>query len=132
MERNDPPQNAAMPKRKSVLYIEDDKDQAQALISAMKREFEVTLEEDGNRGLAIIKSANPDLVILDLGIPRRSGFLILEELREKDLFHGKVIVLTGAEGKRHFDYSMALGADAYIRKPYSVDEVIETCRSLLA
>jgi CheY-like chemotaxis protein len=133
MERQDSPQYQSNANhRHRVLVIEDETDQAQGLIYALKEQgWEVTHAEDGNRGLVLLKTLSPDLLILDLGIPHRSGFLILEQLCEEGIKVGKVIVLTGQDGQRHHDYAMTLGADAFILKPYGISEVIEVSRSLI-
>ncbi len=117
---------------RTVLLIEDEPGQVYGLVHAFEQQgWNVNHVGDGNLGLATIKTIKPDLVILDLGIPMRSGFLILEQMREEEIDCCRVIVLTGMDGQRHHDYAMALGADAFIRKPFTVDEVIKVAKSLL-
>ena len=87
---------------------------------------------DGNQGLALIERENPDLVILDMMMPKRSGFLVLEKLAP----HGektplRVIMITANEGSRHKAYAEMLGVDDYIRKPFPMDRLIESVQRLI-
>jgi DNA-binding response OmpR family regulator len=111
--------------------IEDERHQVEGLVAALKRVgWDVTHLADGDQGLNAIQQLNPDLVILDLGLPNRSGFLILERMREEGLDQCRVIVLTGMDGQRHFEYAMTLGADRYIRKPFAIEDVVAQANEL--
>jgi DNA-binding response OmpR family regulator len=121
------------PTRRKILIVDDQRIQVEGIKYALKSvDFDVTYTNDGNKGLAMIKASPPDLLILDLGMPGRSGFLILEQLRSEDIFSGPVVVVTGIDGQRHQDYAMTLGADAFFRKPYVIEDLVVKVQELLA
>ncbi|MBX3416595.1 MAG: response regulator transcription factor [Pirellulaceae bacterium] len=119
--------------RRKVLIVDDHRNQIEGIEYGLKQNgFDVLYTNDGNKGLAIIKSSPPDLVLLDLGMPGRSGFLILEQLRFEDIYSGPVVIVTGIDGQRHHDYSLTLGAAAIFKKPYIVEELVAKIRELVA
>ena len=85
----------------------------------------------GNQGLAMAEREQPDLVILDMMMPKRSGFLVLEKLRRTEENPTRVIMITANEGSRHKAYAEMLGVDDYIRKPFAMDRLIESVDRLL-
>ena len=88
------------------------------------------IARNGNMGLAMAEKSRPDLVILDMMMPKRSGFLVLEALR-KDLTNPvKVIMITANEGSRHKAYAEELGVDDYIRKPFPMDRLLDAVNRL--
>ena len=86
---------------------------------------------DGNQGLAIAEKESPDLVILDMMMPKRSGFLVLERLRRAQEEMLPVIMITANEGSRHRAYAEMLGVSEYLRKPFAMDKLIETVDRLM-
>ncbi len=119
---------------KKILMVDDDADVLAALQVALA-ETGATLKtaSDGNRALDMISSEEPDLVILDMMLPRRSGFLVLEQMRPKKVKGQKpfVIMVTGNEGKRHEAFARNLGVDEYLQKPIRMDRLLDTAYSLL-
>jgi DNA-binding response OmpR family regulator len=75
---------------------------------------------------------NPDLVILDMMMPKRSGFLVLEKLRRSRPVPLRIVMITANEGNRHKAYAEMLGVDDYIRKPFAMDRLLDTVERLLA
>src|SRR5205814_9641063 len=94
--------------------------------------YEVMVARDGNQGLSMAEREDPDLVILDMMMPKRSGFLVLEKLRRSRPVPLRVIMITANEGSRHKAYAEMLGGDDYIRKPFAMDRLIESVERLLA
>ena len=94
--------------------------------------FNVLVARDGNQGLVLCEKEDPDLVILDMMMPKRSGFLVLEKLRRTRPVPLKVIMITANEGSRHKAYAEMLGVDDYIRKPFAMDRLIESVDRLLS
>ena len=92
---------------------------------------EVVVARDGNQGLALAERENPDLMILDMMMPKRSGFLVLEKLRRLRDEPLPVIMITGNEGSRHKAYAELLGVSDYIRKPFAMDRLIDAVENLL-
>ena len=84
-----------------------------------------------NQGLALTERENPSLVILDMMMPKRSGFLVLEKLRRTREDPPRVIMITANEGSRHKAYAEMLGVDDYLRKPFPMDRLIESVKRLL-
>ena len=93
--------------------------------------YRILVGRDGNQGLAMAEREDPDLVILDMMMPKRSGFLVLERLRRTRRVPIRVIMITANEGSRHKAYAEMLGVDDYIRKPFAMDRLIESVNRLL-
>ncbi|TWU07858.1 Transcriptional regulatory protein YycF [Stieleria varia] len=115
-----------------ILVVDDDIEIIESVRYALEGEgYEVVIARDGNQGLALAEKETPDLMILDMMMPKRSGFLVMEKLRrssERDL---PVIMITGNEGSRHKAYAELLGVSEYIRKPFPMDRLLKAVRSLL-
>jgi DNA-binding response OmpR family regulator len=86
--------------------------------------------EDGTDAVSEAIKSQPDAVILDMMLPKRSGFLVLEELLSMDI-PPVVVMVTANEGKRHMAYAKTLGVSAYFIKPVSLDKLIDTVSCLL-
>ena len=118
---------------KRILLVDDDAEIIESLRFALtKRGYEVVVARDGNQGLAMAEKETPDLVILDMMMPKRSGFLVLEKLRRSHPVPIRVIMITANEGSRHKAYAEMLGVDDYIRKPFAMDRLLESVDRLLA
>jgi DNA-binding response OmpR family regulator len=81
--------------------------------------------------LALAEREEPDLMILDMMMPKRSGFLVLEKLRRTRETLLPVIMITGNEGSRHKAYAELLGVSDYIRKPFAMDRLLQSVADLL-
>ena len=89
------------------------------------------MARDGNQGLAMAEREDPDLIILDMMMPKRSGFLVMEKLRRSSRQPHKIIMITANEGNRHKAYAEMLGVDDYIRKPFNMDQLLESVAKIL-
>ncbi len=119
-------------KTKKILVVDDDPSIIETLKYALQSKgYSVLIARDGNQGLAIAEKEDPDLVILDMMMPKRSGFLVLEKLRRSRPIPVRVIMITANEGSRHKAYAEKLGVDDYIRKPFAVDRLVESATRLL-
>jgi CheY-like chemotaxis protein len=117
---------------KRVLIVDDDFEIIEAVRYALEAAgHEVVVARDGNQGLALAERENPDLMILDMMMPKRSGFLVLEKLRRLRDEPLPVIMITGNEGSRHKAYAELLGVSEYIRKPFAMDRLIDAVNNLL-
>ena len=115
-----------------VLIVDDDAEIITAIRYGLEAKgYEVLIARDGNQGLAMAEREQPDLVILDMMMPKRSGFLVLEKLRRTEENPTRVIMITANEGSRHKAYAEMLGVDDYIRKPFAMDRLIESVSRLL-
>ena len=117
---------------KRVLLVDDDPEIIEAIRYALEsRGYKIFIARDGNQGLALAESEDPDLVILDMMMPKRSGFLVLEKLRRTREVPVRVIMITANEGSRHKAYAEMLGVDDYLRKPFAMDKLVESVERLL-
>ncbi len=117
---------------KRILLVDDDAEIIESLRLALEANgYNVLVARDGNQGLALSERENPDLVILDMMMPKRSGFLVLEKMRRTRDTPMRVIMITANEGTRHKAYAEMLGVDDYIRKPFPMDRLIESVQRLI-
>ena len=120
------------PDRKRILLVDDDREIVESMRVALTAAgYEVLIARDGNQGLAMTERENPDLVILDMMMPKRSGFLVLERLRRTRPVPLRIIMVTANEGSRHKAYAETLGVDDYIRKPFAIDRLLTSVERLL-
>jgi CheY-like chemotaxis protein len=119
--------------KKRILLVDDDGEIIEALRYTLEaRGYEICVARDGNQGLVMAEREDPDLVILDMMMPKRSGFLVLERLRRTHAVPMRVIMITANEGSRHKAYAEMLGVDDYIRKPFPMDRLVESVERLLS
>ena len=119
--------------QKRILLVDDDREIVDSMRVALEAQgYEILVARDGNQGLAMAQREDPDLVILDMMMPKRSGFLVLEKLRRTRPVPLRVIMITANEGSRHKAYAEMLGVDDYIRKPFPMGRLIESVGRLLA
>lgn len=122
----------AAPPGRRILLVDDDAEIVESMRAVLESKgYEILVGRDGNQGLLLAERENPDLVILDMMMPKRSGFLVLEKLRRSHPVPVRVIMITANEGSRHKAYAEMLGVDDYIRKPFSMDRLLESVRRLL-
>jgi len=122
-------------KDKKILLVDDDSD----ILTSMQAAFEPTgatidTASDGNRAVELAEKNAPDLVVLDMMLPKRSGFLVLEKIKAKKPRNAKpfVIMITGNQGARHKMYAESLGVSEYLNKPVKMDKLIASAEKLLA
>ena len=116
-----------------ILIVDDDPDIIESVRFPLERKgYEVLIARDGNQGIALAEKEEPDLVILDMMMPKRSGFLVLEKIRRTHTAPIRIIMITANEGSRHKAYAEMLGVDDYIRKPFAMDRLMESVERLLA
>ncbi len=130
-DRADPaPPNAATPTRR-VLVVEDDPSIAIGLRINLEGEgYTVLTAEDGEQGLALARSERPDLLILDVMLPKTNGFEVLHTLR-KEGASMPIIVLSAKTGEMDKVTGLELGAEDYITKPFSLAELLARVRAAL-
>ncbi len=119
---------------KSVLVVDDDPEILQTVRIAFEQAgAKVTTANDGNKALDFAKRFDPDLIVLDMMMPKRSGFLVMETLKPGHESNTRpyVIMITANEGKRHELYARHLGVNEYLSKPFSLDKLLETACKLL-
>ena len=119
---------------KSILIVEDDPDMVTALTTVLDQTgATIQTAMDGNAAIEVAASFNPDLVVLDAMLPKRSGFLVLEKLKGANRKRGQrpfVIMITGNEGKRHQVWAESLGVDGYLNKPFRMERLLDSIEKL--
>ena len=127
------PQSPPEPPRSlRVLLADDDAEIVESMRTVLESKgYEILVARDGNQGLLMAERENPDLVVLDMMMPKRSGFLVLERLRRSHPVPMRVIMITANEGSRHRAYAEMLGVDDYIRKPFAMDRLLGSVQRLL-
>jgi Response regulators consisting of a CheY-like receiver domain and a winged-helix DNA-binding domain len=100
----------------------------------MKREgFEVVIAQDGEEAIERIRSELPDLVLLDVMMPKKSGFEVCQEIKgDPELQSVRILMLTAKGRDTEVAKGLALGADAYMTKPFSTKELVAKVRSMLS
>jgi DNA-binding response OmpR family regulator len=117
----------------TILIADDEPNILISLEFLMKREgYEVKLARDGQEAVDAIVQHRPDLVLLDVMMPRKTGFEVCQEIRAHDAVKATRILMLTAKG-RDTDVAkgLALGVDAYMTKPFSTRELVEKVRSML-
>ena len=117
----------------TLLLVDDEPNILISLEFLMRREgYQVLLARDGVEALELLAQHRPDLILLDVMMPRKNGFEVCQELRANDAYKSIRILMLTAKG-RDTDVAkgLALGADAYMTKPFSTRELVEKVRSLL-
>ncbi|HWB20314.1 MAG TPA: response regulator [Phycisphaerales bacterium] len=115
---------------KSILIVDDDEDILTSIDLVLHAEGATTRTAvDGNAAISMCHTEMPDAVVLDMMLPRASGFLVLEKLRE--LASPPVVVMvTANQGKRHMEYARTLGVHAYMTKPLSLARLVSRLAEL--
>ncbi len=120
---------------KRILLVDDDGD----ILTSLQAAFEPTgavieSASNGNKAVELAEANEPDLVVLDMMLPGRSGFLVLEKIKAKKPRGSKpfVIMITGNQGGRHKMFAETLGVNEYFNKPVKLDKLISTAERLLA
>jgi len=132
MNDSDSPVSQSVGTAQKILIVDDDYEIIDSIRYALEGAgYQVVIARDGNQGLALAERENPDLMILDMMMPKRSGFLVLEKLRRLRETPLPVIMITGNEGSRHKAYAELLGVNDYIRKPFAMDRLLGAVENLL-
>ncbi len=114
-----------------VLIVDDERDIREAIDAAFQSEGALTLTAgDGDEAVRICQQDPPDIVILDMMLPKRSGFLALEKIKGNP-DSPIVIMVTANEGKRHQAYGESLGVDAYMQKPVPLALLLDKAVELI-
>ena len=118
---------------KKILIVDDEPNIVMSLEYTFKKNnYEVFIARDGQEALDILKTNFPDVIILDIMMPMVDGFATLEQIRKDDnLKHTKVLFLSAKNKASDIEKGLALGADAYMTKPFTIKKVVEQISDLL-
>jgi DNA-binding response OmpR family regulator len=119
---------------KKILVADDEPNIVTALEFLLEKNgYEVRVARDGEEALKAIERDPPDLVLLDIMMPIRSGYEVCKRIRERpDWAHVKVVMLSAKGRDVEVAKGMGMGADLYVTKPFSTRELLEQVRQLLA
>jgi DNA-binding response OmpR family regulator len=113
-----------------ILIVEDDREIAKLVRDYLERAgFDPSVAADGDEALIAARNGNPDLIVLDLGLPKRDGLDVIREIRK----HARtpIVILTARGEETDRIVGLELGADDYIVKPFSPREVVARVRAVL-
>jgi len=117
---------------KTILVVDDDRELSDGLRAVLERQGHRVLQaSNGVQAKDAVYQHHPDLVILDMMMPRMGGFPVLEHFRGK-ADAPPIIMITANEGSRHKAYAEYLGVVDYIRKPFAMEELLDSISKALA
>jgi DNA-binding response OmpR family regulator len=116
-----------------VLIVDDEPNIVTSLEFLMRdSDYEVRVASNGEEALRLVEAFRPDLLLLDVMMPQRSGFDVCRKVREDPALGDMKIVMLTAKGREvERDRGLGLGANAYVTKPFSTKELMSTVRGLL-
>jgi DNA-binding response OmpR family regulator len=115
-----------MADKKTILVVDDDQELSDGLRIVLERQgYHVIQARDGQQGKQLVYQQRPDLVILDMMMPRMGGYPVLEHFKGKT-DAPPIIMITANEGSRHKAYAEYLGVVDYIRKPFAMERLLES------
>jgi DNA-binding response OmpR family regulator len=119
--------------RKKVLIADDEPNIVTALEFLLERNgYEVYIARNGDAALKLVEQHRPDLVLLDVMMPVKSGFEVCQRMRERaDWRDIKIIMLTAKGRDVEISKGLSIGADSYITKPFSTQELVAKINGLL-
>lgn len=119
---------------KKILFIEDESALQRAATQILSEEgYQMSSALDGEIGLRLAKEEKPDLILLDLILPKKDGFEVLQELKRDEATKNiPVVILTNLEGSTDVEKALQLGATTYLVKTnYRLEEVVEKVKGIL-
>jgi DNA-binding response OmpR family regulator len=115
-----------------VLIVDDEPNIVLSLEFLMKQQgYETRVARDGDEALAEVERFRPDLVLLDVMLPRRDGFDVCQRLRADGWSELKILMLTAKGRDVEIEKGLALGADGYVTKPFSTAELVTRVANML-
>lgn len=117
-----------------LLVVDDSKDVVETLLRRLTREgYEVTVAFDGEEALQKVKEADPDIILLDLMMPKLNGFEVLKEVREK--FKDKwrpIIIISAKDELESMQKCYSMEADHYLTKPCSIENILQGIGTMIS
>ena len=118
---------------RKILIADDEPSIVAAVEFLLQRKgYEVHVARDGEEALRLVETCNPDLVLLDVMMPQKSGYEVCTRIRERaEWTHIKIIMLSARGRDAEVSKGLALGADVYVIKPFSTRELMAKIQGLL-
>ena len=120
-------------RKKKILAVDDEPNILMSIKFILEMEgYEVHIARDGDEALEVAERVLPDLILLDINMPRKDGYEVCRILRErKDLSGSKVIMLTAKGQTLEKKKGLEVGADDYVTKPFSAEDLLEKIRTMI-
>ena len=128
------PPRPTMPLRERplVLVVDDNAEIRELVVMTLEDDFDIRSANDGQEGLELVQDLHPDLVVLDVMMPRKTGYELCSELKlSEDFKHLPVLMLSARGSKQHVKQGFYAGADDYLPKPFDPEELLLRARALL-
>lgn len=123
---------AQTPAKKRVLLVDDDKELVESVRTALTTHgYEVLIARDGTEALARVERDHPDLMLLDLVMPRRSGLTVLDRMHHSGMRSTPVIMMTGTDEQRHRDAAALRGVSVFLSKPFAIEQLLTEVDTIL-
>jgi len=120
-----------MPRK--VLIVDDEPNIVTSLVFLMKKSgYDTRVARDGDEALAEVERFGPDLMLLDVMMPRRDGFEVCQMLRAAGHTRLKIVLLTAKGRETEVAKGLAIGADAYVTKPFSTRDLVDLVNRFMA
>lgn len=119
---------------KTILIVEDEENISVALRYLMKGQgYNVVVARDGEEALTMLGQSQPDLILLDVMMPKRDGYDVCQTIRSNPAWQGIKIIMLSAKGRDiEVEKGLALGADAYMTKPFSTRDLAAKVQAMLS
>ena len=123
-----------MPEKRKILFVDDEPDLVQLVSLRLQAGgYEVAVARDGQEALDQVKKVQPDLIILDLMLPKIEGYKVCRLLKFDERYKGiPVLIFTARAQAEDIQMAMECGADAYLTKPFEVEALLGKLKELLA
>jgi DNA-binding response OmpR family regulator len=120
-------------RKKKILAVDDEPNILMSIKFILEMEgYEVHIARDGDEALEVAERVLPDLILLDINMPRKDGYEVCRILQErKDLSETKVIMLTAKGQTLEKKKGLEVGADDYVTKPFSAEDLLEKIRTMI-
>lgn len=134
MKENDIPLDLLESGRKKILVVDDEPEIVELMVDVLERDgrFEVKTAGSGYDAGVLTQEFRPDLMILDYMLPDVNGNVVCKTIRQNPAFeHMKIIIVSGVINQEEVDHLLKVGADAFMKKPFSIDELVSNITDLL-
>ena len=135
MKENDIPLDLLDSGRRKVLVVDDDPEIVELMVDVLEHDgrFDVRTASSGYDAGVMTQDYKPDLMILDYMLPDVNGNVVCKTIRQNPVFeHMKIIIVSGVINQDEIDNLISVGADAFMKKPFSIDELVSKMTELLA
>jgi DNA-binding response OmpR family regulator len=119
--------------KKRVLLVDDDPELLESIrIALVMRGYEVLTASDGAEALARVERDRPDLMVLDLVMPRRSGLTVLDRMQRTAMRSTPIIMMTANDEERHRDAAKLRGVSVFLSKPFAIEQLLSEVETILS